>query len=243
MLHAMDRVDLVGHSAANTKARSGMYRVLSVLFRQELSAGQIDQMRGPEFRDALSKAGVMLPDDFFIQTGPQHLADLEVEYARLFVGPGRHISPHESVHRKDEQSGLYGHATVSVKQFIETAGFRFQSDYKGLPDHISVELEFMQTLTRWEAEAWELDDTDLAMKCIELESRFVQEHLIYWIPPFCAKVVKEAELPFYREIAKLTSEFIVMEKKHLTAAKHTIPTEGIDHQSSCIDKQSEHISE
>ncbi|MEE8321325.1 MAG: molecular chaperone TorD family protein [Gammaproteobacteria bacterium] len=228
----MDRVDLVAHSAASTKARNGIYQFLSVLFRHELSAEQIDQMCDPEFRDALSRAGVVLPDNFFIQTGQQHLTDLEVEYARLFVGPGRHISPHESVHRQDEQSGLYGHATVAVKQFIETAGFGFQSNYKGLPDHISVELEFMQTLTGWEAEAWEKDDTDLAMQCLELETRFVQEHLVCWVPAFCTKVAEEAELPFYREIAKLTSDFIVMEEEHLTTAKHRIPTEGIDNQSS-----------
>jgi len=36
-------------------------------------------------------------------------------------------------------------------------------------------------------------------------------HLSHWIPDFCAKVRERAELPFYRVIATLTSDFILSE--------------------------------
>ena len=228
MLQTLESVTQHNYPSVEAGTRSGMYGFLATLFRDQPTAGLIEQFRDQVFREALSAAGVNLPDDFFAGSDKEYLTKLQVEYARLFIGPGKHISPHESVHRQGEESGLYGRATVSVKQFLEAAGFEFNADYKGLPDHISVELEFMQTLTGWEAEAWKMDDTDLVMKYLELETRFVQEHLVCWIPGFCTKVIEEAELPFYREIARLTSDFIMMEEAHLTAVKHRLPTERTD---------------
>lgn len=232
MLHSVDSVTQHSHPTVNAGTRSGMYGFLATLFRDQPTAELIDQFRDQVFREALSEAGVDLPDDFFARSDKQYLTELQVEYARLFIGPGKHISPHESVHRQDEESRLYGRSTVNIMQFLESTGFKFKTDYKGLPDHISVELEFMQTLTGWEAEALEEGNTKLATKCLNIERYFHQKHLVCWIPGFCTKVIKEAELPFYREIAKLTSDFIVMEEEHLTAAKHRIPTEGINNQSS-----------
>ena len=232
MTNAINTVHQDSYSTVNARTRSGIYSLLSTVFRDQPTTELIDQFRKQIFREALSEAGVNLPDDFFGGSGKQYLTELQVEYARLFIGPGKHISPHESVHRQDEESRLYGRATVNVMQFLETAGFEFKTDYKGLPDHISVELEFMQKLTGWEAQALEEGNTELVTKCLNIERYFLQKHLACWIPGFCKKVSDEAELPFYREIANLTSDFILMEKEQLTATKHCISTEGINNQSS-----------
>ncbi len=211
MTYIADKVDQPGNSVDNARIRSSMYGFLSTLFQHEPTAELLDQIRDPEFQDALSRAGVVLPGNFFDQPKKQCLTDLEVEYARLFIGPGKHISPHESVHRQDEDSRLYGRATVAVKQFFEAVGFKLQPDYTGLPDHISVEFEFMQTLSAWESEAWENGDIELARRCFEIENQFLHEHLLNWIPNFCTKLIEEADLSFYREIAKLVNDFIDME--------------------------------
>ena len=47
------------------------------------------------------------------------------------------------------------------------------------------------------------------------EKKFVDEHLSRWIPDFCEKVIKEAKLPFYREMAKLTKTFIEFEAEEI----------------------------
>ena len=232
MLHSVDSVTQHSRPTVSAGTRSGMYGFLATLFRDQPTTELINQFRDQVFREALSEAGVDLTDDLFARSDKQCLTELQVEYARLFIGPGKHISPHESVHRQDEESRLYGRSTVNIMQFLESTGFEFKTDYKGLPDHISVELEFMQTLTGWEAEALEEGNTKLVTKCLNIERYFLQKHLACWIPGFCKKVTEEAELPFYREIAKLMSDFIVMEEEHLTAAKHRFPTEGINNQSS-----------
>lgn len=51
-----------------------------------------------------------------------------------------------------------------------------------LDDHIGVELEFMSYLYRH------------SMK--ELKEKFVNEHLIKWVPDFCNDVVKHSQTSF-----------------------------------------------
>jgi TorA maturation chaperone TorD len=84
-----------------------------------------------------------------------------------------------------------------------------------MPDHISVVLEFMQYVVQREAQAWEADDDKTALLCLKNEKKFVDEHLFCWIPDFCQKVIKAAELSFYREMARLTQTFMDFEKEEL----------------------------
>ena len=156
--------------------------------------------------------------NYLSQPEEQLLDELAVEYARLFLGPGKHISPHESVHhqKNNGQWGqLWGESTVAVKKFIESSGLHYNSDYSGLPDHISVELEFMQQVTLREEQAWAEEDKDTVSRCLKNEKKFIEEHLARWVPIFCEKVIQEAELSFYREMAALTKNFIEFEKEEI----------------------------
>ena len=203
--------ELAGH-------RSNIYGLLAAIFRQEMTSDLLKQIKTPPILGIFSTLGINLNNGFLKKPEHELLEDLAVEYARLYIGPGKHISPHESVHRKrdDGQWGqLWGPSTAEVKKFIESAGLSYQSEYTGLPDHISVELEFMQQVTLAEEKAWKEGDTDLARVCLENEKKFIEEHLVDWIPDFCDKVINEAELPFYRMVAELTKKFIVFEKNEV----------------------------
>ncbi len=206
-----ERADMARH-------RSNIYSLLAVTFREEPTSAFIKQFKNPEFLDVLSSIGIKIETGFLKQPEEKLLEDLSIEYARLFLGPGKHISPHESVHheRDDGDWGrLWGKSTVEVQKFIESTGLTYKPEYSGIPDHISVELEFMQELTKREAEAWEEDDINGALSCLNIEKRFIDEHLIRWIPILCEKVILEADLSFYIEIARLTKSFIQSENKEL----------------------------
>jgi TorA maturation chaperone TorD len=209
-------------SAPLANFRSTIYGFLAAIYRQEASADLLQHIKDPQFLGVLTKLGIELNNGFFKKPEKKLLEDLAVEYARLFLGPGKHISPHESVHhkREDAQWGqLWGEATVEVKKIIASSGLEYTSEYQGLPDHISVELEFMQQVILREAQAWEEEDDKTALLCREHEKKFVDEHLFCWIPDFCEKVIKAAELPFYREMARLTRTFIEFEKEELNKLK------------------------
>ena len=198
--------------------RSNIYGLLAAIYRREMTSDLLTQMKDPQFLGVLTKLGIELNNGFFKKPEKKLLEDLAVEYARLFLGPGKHISPHESVHHEKEgvQSGqLWGELTAEVKRIIESSGLEYKSEFTGMPDHISVELEFMQHVVQREAQAWEADDDKTALLCLKNEKKFVDEHLFRWIPDFCEKVIKGAESPFYREMARLTHSFIEFEKEEL----------------------------
>jgi TorA maturation chaperone TorD len=198
--------------------RSNVYGLLATVFRQEITSDLLHQVKDPQFLGVLSDLGLQLASEFFQRPEEELLEDLAVEYSRLFLGPGQHISPHESVHHQKGggQSGLlWGESTAEVKKFIESTGLSYDSDYKGLPDHISVELEFMHQLTLREKQAWRDEDEDGALDCLKTEKRFIEEHLVRWVPAFCDKVTREAELPFYREMAALTKNFIEFDREEV----------------------------
>jgi TorA maturation chaperone TorD len=194
--------------------RSDAYGLLAAVYRQEVASNLLNQIKDPEFLGVLSGLGFELADSFINAPESELLEALAVEYAMLFLGPGEHISPHESVHhqRDDTQSGmLWGETTVEVKKFIEFSGLELSDEYTGLPDHISIELELMQQIAKREAKAWKEEDRNDAMRCRKYEKQFVEEHLARWVPGFCEKVVAGAELPFYREMALLTKAFLAFE--------------------------------
>jgi TorA maturation chaperone TorD len=205
-------------SAPLANFRSTIYGFLAAIYRQEVSSDLLQQIKDPQFLGVLTKLGIELNNGFFKKPEKELLDALAVEYARLFLGPGKHISPHESVHHKrdDGQWGqLWGASTAEVKKIIESSGLEYKTEYTGLPDHISVELEFMQQVTLREEQAWHDNDKETALLCQENEKKFVDEHLFRWIPDFCDKVIQKAESPFYREIAKFTKNFIKFETKEI----------------------------
>ncbi|MGR3295289.1 MAG: TorD/DmsD family molecular chaperone, partial [Candidatus Bathyanammoxibius sp.] len=181
---------------AEARHRSDIYGLLATVYRQEITSDLLEQIRDPQFLEALSVLEVEGIDDLIQQPAAELLEDLAVEYTRLFLGPGKHISPHESVHhqREDGQWGmLWGVSTVEVKKFIEATGLSYTDDYKGMPDHISVEFEFMRQLILAEEQAWMDEDADKAAACRQVEKKFIEEHLIRWVPAFCEMVIQEAE--------------------------------------------------
>ena len=204
--------------AALARHRSNIYGFLAAVYRQEVTSDLLEKFKDPQFLGVLSDLGIKLNNSLLKNPEAELLENLAVDYARLFLGPGKHISPHESVHhqKNNGQWGqLWGESTVADKKFIESSGLHYNSDYTGLPDHISVELEFMQQVTLREEQAWSEQDKDTALSCLKNEKKFIEEHLARWIPSFCEKVINEAELPFYREIAGLTKKFIEFEKNEI----------------------------
>ncbi len=199
--------------AAGAMTRSSVYGFLSAMFREEINAERLRQIKAPAIKEILSEMGVQY-DIFSQKDQAQLIEDLAVEYARLFLGPDKHISPHESVHhqRDDGDWGTHwGASTVDVKKFIETTGLEYKQEYSGMPDHISTEFDFMKEAVGREAQAIEEKDWEGALYCQKMEKKFICDHLVKWIPAFCDKITSQAELSFYGDLADVTKKFIALE--------------------------------
>lgn len=191
-------------------ARSEVYGLLTTVFRAEPTEAFIRDLKGPRFAGAFSDLGVDLGERFRTTTEDILLEELTIEFTRLFLGPGEHLSAHESIYTEidGEVGGLWGAKTVEVKKFIETTGLDYESEFTGLPDHISVELEFMRKLVEWEAAKWSEHDSESAKYCLTVQKKFAEEHLLKWVPKFCSDIIDKATMPFYREMAKVTRDFL-----------------------------------
>lgn len=192
--------------ARESLERSNLYGLFSIIFKEEATSQLLERMRNSEISKMLGKSEIQLYD----MPENEILLKLAVEYTMLFLGPGKHISPHESVHREGKGL-LYGDSTLDVKKFYKNCDFVLSPIYKGMPDHIAVELEFMKHLANRESTAWKEGDRDKAMKFQRMQKRFLSEHLNKWAPAFCEKVEMRAELSFYKGFARLTKQFIESE--------------------------------
>lgn len=208
----------VKKNVETAEARSSIYSFLSLIYSTEVTENLLKQIKETDMLSTLSDMGASFEKDLLKRPDKELIEDLAVEYTRLFLGPANHISPHESIYheRGDGDWGqMWGADTVAVKKFIETTGLEYKTEYTGLPDHISVELEFMGEVIKREAEAWKDNDREGAAYCLKIQKQFIEKHLGAWVPAFCEKVVEHAELSFYREIAKLTGNFLKNESKEI----------------------------
>jgi TorA maturation chaperone TorD len=202
-----------------TRQRSDIYGFLSGIFRQELSDEQIQSMIASGMLNLLAEAGAKIELDFFKQP-PQKAAEaLAIEFTALFIGPGKHINPYESIYVPDSTGkvGYYwGECTADMKKWVEHYGLKLSGKFESIPDHISIELEFMQRLVEQEALAWERNDTKTAERCLETERAFFTKHIVKWLPYFLDRVIESANLDFYREVARVGKDFILNEENLLS---------------------------
>ncbi len=192
------------------QARLHSYRLFALIFRREPSDADIETFRAAGFFDLLADHG-----------GPTHAralsaSELAVEFARLFLGPGEHISPHESVHRNDPGNGqLWGAATGQVRAFVERLGLSYRDSFGELPDHISAELEIMAQLVEAQAQALDAEDEAKRDHALAAQKWFFGEHLGRWGATFLKKVQAASSEAFYGATASIAIDFLEMEAELL----------------------------
>ncbi|MEK7225408.1 MAG: molecular chaperone TorD family protein, partial [Bacteroidota bacterium] len=106
--------------------------------------------------------------------------ELSVEYARLFMGPFELVAPPYGSVYLDGARQVMGDSTVETMKMYEAAGLSMDNEFKELPDHITVELEFMNFLIYKEIEAIEKSDFSTALNLIKVQELFLDKFLKRW---------------------------------------------------------------
>jgi TorA maturation chaperone TorD len=208
-----------------TAHRASLYGFFSRVYSREVSPDFLNRIKNSDFKSVLSEIGLDLGQAFFDSPTAELLEDLACEYTRLFYGPGKHISPYESVHHSTGENSntlLWGDSSVEIEKLVTSLGLTYRPSYTGLPDHISVQLELMQHMVQWEQESREGDDAVAASHYLQHQKDLLEQHLVCWIPKFCDQVIHQAKFPFYLEIARLTKAFIEFDMKELMIESHSL---------------------
>lgn len=148
-----------------------------------------------------------LMEESFLQSSDK---DLEVEYARLFVGPFELIAPPYGSVYLDGNRRVMGDSTMEVIKTYQTEGLSRSEDFKDLPDHIAVELEFMSFLIYKEIEALEKSGLDAAKEFVNKQEAFLNLFLLPWVPQFCKKIEEGTDNGFYKALAGCLSAFLTI---------------------------------
>jgi len=139
------------------------------------------------------------------------LEELRIEYTRLFVGspPFKAVClPYESYWR---QSTVMGPSVGEIAQLFEEIGLRVSDEFTDLPDHISVELEFMNQIYRSLLDQTSVGSEAEVERLRSIKGDFVEKHLD-WIDDFCLKVERESKVGYYRDLASLTRKLLEIER-------------------------------
>lgn len=201
--------------AQTTLSRAGFYRLFSRLFRSEIDEALLEQLQHPALRETLEYLGLQLPPESERHELLQTLAE---EYTRLFVGPGKHLPPYASVYNKSDEGLLNGRETATVRRFIKGTGFKFNDTFKDFPDHISAELEYMETLVQHEYDALVVDDVVEAEHSRVIQRNLFEDFIDTWMLTYCERVKAQAEHSFYQQLADSMADFLLLERDYLRSA-------------------------
>jgi len=175
----------------DNKIRAYIYAFLSRIFSREIDARLLDDMKGNA--ELLQTIGEEAYEYINSKSNEELLDELNVEYNYLLV---MNNHPIESAVQDVKNEILVG-LQNPVMQFYVNHGYDINLDASNLyvPDHIAIELGFMQKLI--------LQDDKRA------QLKFAQAHLLSWVPPFLISVKEMSKNPFYHDVCDFAIEFLL----------------------------------
>jgi len=211
------------------------YKLLSACFQipDENLSGYVDELH-ESVRVAYPDIFENIPTELTVL---EDLEELKIEYARLFIGPFKLlVPPYGSMYLEDEEH-LMANSTLDVQRRYEEENIDVA--IQEIPDHISIELEFMYYLMYQEMSALEpklfehqkngydsisehngVAESEKSSEKMVSDYRlkqydFLNKHLSRWIPSFGEKVNKHAKLNTYKCLSFITEQVIINDLKGL----------------------------
>lgn len=136
-------------------------------------------------------------EDFLVKSSDM-LEDLQVEHTRLFINGTPHVAapPYGSVYLEKTIRGKY---SEEILTFYQSLGYTLTTE-ADLPDSLIHQLEFLSFLA---------EDNNR-----EGEEEFLSRFFLPWFPVFAARVLEEAQHPFYRIIVSIIDFFTKEEEEY-----------------------------
>lgn len=159
-------------------------------------------------------------EDYISSAPPDVLKELAADYALLCrsSNPKQGADPYESVHRN--QYGLMMQDEwEEVLRFYHEAGLKRSPASVEPEDHLGLELECMAQLCQKFITAYEQKDEEACLNLIKMQLRLLEAHLLLWVPSFTEKVLKIAKTEFYKSVAAITNEYLIMDAEFMRSER------------------------
>lgn len=210
-IHKRQRAYTSEHAAA----RSRIYQLFQVAFSFPDSAFYEGVSQGRWQDEVMSNLAALpysvpAPEDGLRRVPTAH-DEFQVEYNRLFeigIMGGPPCPLYGGHYEKDRMRVM-----EEVVRFYNFFRLRLFQDKRILPDHITVELDFMAHLARREAAA--LQQQRDAESYWRAERDFLERHLAKWVPVLHQKLARQNPPPFFGAMVELADEFLRQDRNYL----------------------------
>jgi DMSO reductase family type II enzyme chaperone len=136
--------------------------------------------------------------------------ELQSEYIRLFdVGTPRPPCP---LYGGEYKKGRKGTMEELIR-FYNYFGLHPSPRSRDMPDHITIELEFMHFLIFREVAA--LHHQQDRTSYLRAERDFLERHLCAWVPRLVERLGRQQPQPFYAALARLADAFLAADLHYL----------------------------
>lgn len=193
--------------------RDGLVADAANLLRGNL-VGRMDNLaRGERPVMELDVANVfaMLPDT------PGSLND---EYERAFgLLVSNACPPYETEYIGGKFTFQRSQALADISGFYRAFGLKPSDQLPERHDHVVLELEFMAFLIGLERQAVkgsEAASDERLRICRNAQTRFLHEHLAWWVPAFCQLLGKENRDGFYEAVGRFLAALVPAERSMLS---------------------------
>lgn len=139
--------------------------------------------------------------------------ELSVERIHLFGGISPSYGPPPPYEAVYKEGRVIGESTMEALRKYLKAGVRLSDECREMPDHIGIELGFMQFLCEREFKAWRSGKFNDVIEYLTMEREFMNEHMAKWIPAFCDEAIIQTKDDFYLGISKITRGFIALDQE------------------------------
>jgi TorA maturation chaperone TorD len=139
------------------------------------------------------------------------LTDLAAEYASLFLNMGpKPVHLVESVYLSRDHL-LYQQSYHEIIQAYKSLGYEKEKGFREPEDHVAVEFDFMSNLCKWSSRTLDSGEIEKGITYLNLQTEFLRDHLIRWVPALCRKLEKMAASNFYKGLAYFTDGFVALD--------------------------------
>ena len=202
-------------------ARRGVYAYLSDAFTNPPSPKEAQRLSSTEFLDEAitlfseAMAAALKQCAASVEDSHEWEGQAREEFMRLFKIPGaQYVMPYESVYRDNREiegkriTGLLmGQSSVDVQKWYRLAALEISEEFKDLPDHIALELNYLAHLCMKEGEFAQADDGARLTRALEMERDFLAGHVVEWLGPLRDRILEKSRHPYFCAVAELAVDF------------------------------------
>jgi TorA maturation chaperone TorD len=213
------------------ETRSHVYQTLARLWIAEVDETLLRGLKDAAF-PALPEAPTLDSayrrlEGYLQGTDAGTLRVLAADYSLLCRGtnPVKGADPYESVHR-NPLGLMMQDEWEEVLRFYRAVGLKRSESSVEPEDHLGIELECMARLCQRFTKAYGQNDEVACLDSLRMQRKMLGAHLLLWVSHFTKEVLTVANTEFYKSVATITAEYLVMDFEYVCSILPSVNQTG-----------------